>query len=168
MKLNWKHLVVGTIITIVAIFLAYHFDQLWLISIIMLGFFYMVTFSIIQMAGPPPRGGIVNDPTVAMMHLSDLGVPKDDGKGNTYSLVGRIDKAISHPTNDAKAMIAEGLEYHNMNNKKAPTPMWEPVLIGNIVREIDDKCQELSIHAVLDALLEVCKSNEQEGEGEES
>ena len=70
---------------------------------------------------------------------------------------------LSHPTNDAKAMIAEGLEYHNMNNKKAPTPMWEPVLIGNIVREIDDKCQELSIHAVLDALLEVCKSNEQEG-----
>ena len=27
----------------------------------------------------------------AMMHLNDLGVPKDDGKGNTYSLVGRID-----------------------------------------------------------------------------
>ena len=41
----------------------------------------------------------------AMMHLSDLGVPKDDGKGNTYSLVGRIDKAISHPTNDAKKML---------------------------------------------------------------
>ena len=68
MELNWKHLVVGTIITIVAIFLAYHFDKLWLISVIIIGFFYMVTFAIIQMAGPPPRGGIVKDPTVATMH----------------------------------------------------------------------------------------------------
>ena len=75
MKLNWKHLVVGTIITIVAIFLAYHFDQLWLISIIMLGFFYMVTFSIIQMAGPPPRGGIVKDPQIARMHSTNHRMP---------------------------------------------------------------------------------------------
>jgi hypothetical protein len=69
MKLNWKHLVAGTIITMVAIFLAYYYEQLWFLSIIFIGFIYLMVFALLQVAGdPPPRGGIVQDPTVAMMH----------------------------------------------------------------------------------------------------
>lgn len=36
----------------------------------------------------------------AMMHLDDLGIPKDDGRGNGYSLVGRIDIAIKQAQQD--------------------------------------------------------------------
>jgi hypothetical protein len=76
MKLNWKHLVAGTIITIVAIFLAYYYEQLWFLSIIFIGFIYLMVFALLQVAGdPPPRGGIVKDPTVAMMHSTNHRMP---------------------------------------------------------------------------------------------
>jgi len=95
-------------------------------------------------------------------HAERIKIAQETNK-NQATKIDELKEENTRPASDPKKMIAEGLEYHNMNNKKAPTPMWEPVLIGNIAREIDDKCQELSIHAVLDALLEVCKSNEQEG-----
>jgi hypothetical protein len=76
MIMNWKHLVAGTIITMVAIFLAYYYEQLWFLSIIFIGFIYLMVFALLQVAGdPPPRGGIVKDPTVAMMHSTNHRMP---------------------------------------------------------------------------------------------
>ena len=94
----------------------------------------------------------------AMMHLNDLDIPKDDGRGNTYSLVGRIDKAIDTRPNDAKAMIAEGLE------KLREQPSWNGIII-HLGHAFSMSFND--VESILNNLFEVCKQSEGSEQNEE-